>query len=70
MKCTMPKCLAEINGWTGLQELWSLQKHFASKHKVRLSLNEAASVRIDIEGGKVPNILSAMLGTGSIGGGR
>lgn len=63
MRCTVPKCNSQINGMTGLQELEKIMKHFASKHKIRLSLPEAMEVRINLEDGKEPNLLRAMLGT-------
>jgi hypothetical protein len=51
---------------TGLQELDKLRKHFARKHKVALSMGEALEVRIDVEEGREPNILRAMLGTNEV----
>ena len=68
MKCTMPKCRAQINGMTGFQEIQKVQQHFARAHKVRLSMNEAMEVRINLEDGVEPNLIRAMLGTDRIPG--
>lgn len=63
MKCTMPKCRGQINGMTGLQELMALRKHFQKSHKLMLSTEETLEVRLNIEDGKEPNLLRALLGT-------
>ena len=54
MKCTMPGCRAAINGFTGLQELMSLRKHFSKKHKVVLDMMAALQFREAIEAGLAP----------------
>lgn len=66
MNCTVKGCRGTIRGMTGLQELDKLRKHFARKHKVALSMGEALEVRIDVEEGREPNILRAMLGTNEV----
>lgn len=66
LKCTMPKCRGSIGGMTGLQEIREMQKHFAKCHKVGLSMEEAFEVRIDMENGKEPNLIRALLGTDRI----
>lgn len=63
MKCTMPKCRAQINGVSGLQEIMALRKHFQKSHKMVLTTEEALEVRLNIEDGKEPNLLRALLGT-------
>jgi hypothetical protein len=66
LRCTMPKCRATINAMTGLQELDKLQRHFAKAHKLPLTMTEALEVRINLEDGKEPNLIRAMLGTDRI----
>jgi len=63
MRCTVPKCRGQITGMTGLQELTKLRQHFSKSHRIFLSMEEALEVRIDIENGREPNVLRAMLGT-------
>jgi len=63
MKCTMPKCRSQINGVSGLQEIMALRKHFQKSHKMVLTTEEALEVRLNLEDGKPPNLLRAMLGT-------
>lgn len=70
MKCTVPKCGRQINGMTGLQELQKLRQHFAMAHKISLRPDEALEVRVDIESGREPNVLRAMLGTDRISSGK
>lgn len=67
MKCTMPKCRGQINGVSGLQEIMALRKHFQKSHKMVLSTTEALEVRLNIEDGKEPNLLRALLGTDRLG---
>jgi len=64
----MPKCRATINGWSGLQELQALQRHFEKKHGIVLALDQAAEVRVDIENGHEPKaaLLRCMLGTSQV----
>lgn len=63
LKCTMPKCRGKIGGMTGLQEIREMQKHFSKRHRISLSMEEALEVRIDMENGKEPNLIRALLGT-------
>ena len=66
MNCTVKGCRGVIRGMTGLQELDNLRKHFARVHKLALSPREALEVRVDVENGKEPNVLRAMLGTNEV----
>lgn len=63
LKCTMPKCRGSIGGVTGLDEIMKIRAHFRKAHKQDLDTSEALEVRIDMEEGRVPNLLRAMLGT-------
>lgn len=65
MRCTVKGCRGRINGFTGLQELTNLQKHFTKVHRVTLSMGEALRVRVDMENGREPNLMGAMLAEGS-----
>ena len=66
MNCTVKGCQGIIRGMTGLQELDNLRKHFRKAHKLALSMGEALEVRVDVEDGREPNILRAMLGTNEV----
>ena len=53
-RCTMPGCKATINGWSGLEELTRLRRHFERKHKIALYTDEAAELRNVMEDGHEP----------------
>lgn len=63
LNCTMPKCRGKIGGLTGLDEIRKLIGHFQKAHKISLSMEEALEIRINLEDGKEPNLIRAMLGT-------
>jgi hypothetical protein len=67
LRCTMKtksggQCTGNIMGMTGLQEIQKLVAHFYRVHKMGLTMDEALRVRIDMEEGREPNLMRAMLG--------
>lgn len=60
LRCTMPKCKAEIRAWTGLQEIRKIQQHFARKHGLTLSMERTLEFRIAMEEGYAPIKIDGM----------
>jgi hypothetical protein len=66
LRCTMKtrrgQCRGAIIAMTGLLEIRKLMTHFRSAHGMGLTMDEALRVRIDMEEGREPNLMRAMLG--------
>lgn len=62
LRCTMKGCRRSIGGKTGLDEALKVATHFQRVHNTPVTLEEALGIRIDMEEGREPNLLRAMLG--------